>query len=403
MSVIGRLQLAGCGLHVADQIALVGVPVVAALAFDASPKTLGVLVACQSLAHLLGALPSGLIVDRRAPRPVAIGAVFVAMLGAAGAAVGVATDTIVAFGAGVTAAGFGLVLFTLTALSVLPRAVPADTLAQANARIELPRTAASFAVPLTLGVIVSAETLGWIFVAAVAATLPALWAVAGLPHYVPGKPNAQSPLRRIADGGSFVLGNGFLRAIAACALFWNFAFSALLVTMVPLVTDAFLMEPGIFGIAMACFGLAAFAGSGTAARYAGRIRPNLLLLFGPASSVPAVLLLLTVEPSGSPFAIYAAFFGLGFGPAMWLIVQNSVRQIVSPRDMLGRVNAMIQTTIYGARPLGALCGGFLVAATTPRDALAFIAACFALSFAVAAISRLRTIRSYGDLAAAEAG
>ncbi|MEQ8586731.1 MAG: MFS transporter [Thalassobaculaceae bacterium] len=249
---------------------------------------------------------------------------------------------------------------------------------------------------------ISAETLGWIFVAATVATLPALWAVAGLPRYAPGRPNDQGPLRRIADGGHFVLGNGYLRAIAGCALFWNFAFSALLVTMVPLVTDAFLMEPGIFGIAMACFGLAAFAGSGIAARYAGRIRPNLLLLFGPASSVPAVLLLLTVAPGGSPFAIYAAFFGLGFGPAMWLIAQNSVRQIVSPRDMLGRVNAMIQTTIYGARPLGALCGGFLVAATAPRDALAFIAGCFALSFAVAAISRLRTIRSYGDLAAAEA-
>ncbi|MEQ8587611.1 MAG: MFS transporter [Thalassobaculaceae bacterium] len=159
MSVIGRLQLAGCGLHVADQIALVGVPVVAALAFDASPKTLGVLVACQSLAHLLGSLPSGLIVDRRAPRPVAIGAVVVAMLGAAGAAVGVATDTIVAFGAGVTAAGFGLVLFTLAALSVLPRAVPAEALAQANARIELPRTAASFAVPLALGFVLNRDSV----------------------------------------------------------------------------------------------------------------------------------------------------------------------------------------------------------------------------------------------------
>lgn len=402
MSVIGRLQLAGSGMHVADQIALVGVPVVAALAFDASPQALGLLVACQSMAHLLGSLPSGLIVDRREPRPVAIGAVIVSMLGAVGAAAGVATGNIVAFGAGVTLAGFGLVLFTLTALSVLPRAVPADALAQANARIELPRTAASFAVPLILGVIVSTQTLDWIFVAAVAATLPALWAVAGLPRYAPGKPNAQSPLRRIAEGGRFVLGNGFLRAIAGCALFWNFAFSALLVTMVPLITDVFRMEPGIFGVAMACFGLAAFAGSGIAARYAGRMRPNLLLMFGPASSVPAVLLLLIVEPGGSPHPIYAAFFGLGFGPAMWLIAQNSVRQIVSPRDMLGRVNAMIQTTIYGARPAGALCGGFLVAATSPRDALVFVAGCFALSFAVAAMSRLRSLKSYGDLEAAQA-
>lgn len=245
--------------------------------------------------------------------------------------------------------------------------------------------------------------MAWIFPAALAGGCLALTAVAGLPHYPAGRPSAQSPLRRIRDGGTFVLANELLLAIAACALFWNFAFSGLLVTMVPLVTDAYRMDPGVFSLAMAAFGLAAFTGSSLAARLAGRVPPNLILLFGPCSSVPAVLLLLTVSPGGSPLPIYAGFFLLGFGPSMWLIAQNSVRQIVSPPDMLGRVNAVIQTTIYGARPLGALCGGFLVTVTSPETAVVFISATFGLSFAAAALSRLRTIRSYGDLGAAEPG
>lgn len=403
MSTVTRLQIAGCGLHLADQIALVGVPLAAALAFDASAEVIGILVACQSMAHLLGSLPAGLMVDRGAPRRVALVAVLISLLGFAVAATGVQGGSLIGFGAGVTAAGFGIVLFVLTSLSLLPRAVPAAALAQANAHLEIPRAAASFAVPLGLGAAVSADTVAWIFPAALAGGCLALAAVASLPHYSAGRPSAQSPLRRVLDGGAFVLANEFLLAIAACALFWNFAFSALLVTMVPLITDVYRMDPGVFGLAMAAFGLAALTGSSLAARVAGRVPPNLFLLFGPCSSVPAVLLLLTVSPGGSPLPIYAAFFGLGFGPSMWLIAQNSVRQIVSPPDMLGRVNAVIQTAIYGARPLGALSGGFLVALTSPGTAVVFISATFGLSFAAAALSRLRTIRSYGGLGAAEPG
>ena len=58
MSVVTRLQIAGCGMHLADQIALIGVPLAAALAFGASAEVIGVLVACQSLAHLLGSIPA---------------------------------------------------------------------------------------------------------------------------------------------------------------------------------------------------------------------------------------------------------------------------------------------------------------------------------------------------------
>lgn len=403
MSVVTRLQIAGCGMHLADQIALVGVPLVAALAFDASAEVIGILVACQSLAHLLGSIPAGLIVDRFAAHRVVLAAVAISLLGFGGTAASVLTGHLVGFGACVTGAGFGIVLFVLAVLSILPRGVPAPTLAQANARVEMPRAAASFAVPLVLGTAISSGTAGWVFPAAVAGGALALIAAAGLPHYPPAPQKSQSPLRRIVEGGAFVLSSDLLLAIAGCALFWNFAFSALLVTMVPMITDVLRMEAGVFGIAMAAFGLAAFTGSSLAARYAGRIRPSLILLFGPGSSVPAVLLLLTVSPGGSPLAIYAGFFLLGFGPSMWMIAQNSVRQLVSPQAMLGRVNAVIQTTIYGARPLGALCGGFLVSVTSPQTAVGFIALAYGLSFLAAALSRLRSIRCYGDLATAEAG
>lgn len=57
MSTMNKLTGAAYGMHFADQVGLVAVPLVAALAFGASPEVIGILVACQSMAHLLGSIP----------------------------------------------------------------------------------------------------------------------------------------------------------------------------------------------------------------------------------------------------------------------------------------------------------------------------------------------------------
>ncbi len=82
---------------------------------------------------------------------------------------------------------------------------------------------------------------------------------------------------------------------------------------------------------------------------------------------------------------------------MWLIAQNSVRQSVSPSHMLGRVNAVIQTAIYGVRPLSALIAGAFVGASSPQAALLLVFSAFMLLFLVATFSGLRRVKSYESL------
>ena len=135
MSVIHRLAGAAYGTHLGDQIALVSVPLVAALAFDASAELIGLLVACQSLAHLLGSIPFGILVDSRQLRSLAVASSLIALSGFSGAGMSVWFGTVVWFGASITLAGFGTVLFVLTALSILPKVVPPSSLAKANAAI----------------------------------------------------------------------------------------------------------------------------------------------------------------------------------------------------------------------------------------------------------------------------
>jgi len=397
MSIPGRLSAAAFGVHLADQIALVSVPLVAALVFHASPQTIGVLVACQSLAYLLGSIPFGLLVDGVRQRPLAIASTLLSLLGFSGAAIAVATSSLAGFGLFVTVAGFGVVLFVLTALSILPKVVAPGGLARANSGLEFPRALCSFAVPLAVGLAISSTTAAWVFALAALGATGALSMTLRLPDIAAGRRTQANPFRRIIEGGAFVLRHTLLLPISLCAILWNLAFSGLLVVLVPLVRDVYGFAPGAFGMALSAFGLAAILGTWTAGRFAGAISPNAVLLFGPGSSVAAVLGLASIPAGGPEIALYGSFFLLGFGPSMWLIAQNSVRQLVTPEDMLGRVNAVIQTAIYGVRPLGAVIGGLVVGATSPRAGLAFVAICFCLSTAASVFSGLRSVRSYAEL------
>ena len=294
--------------------------------------------------------------DSRQLRSLAVASSLIALSGFSGAGPGVWLGTVVWFGASITLAGFGTVLFVLTALSILPKVVPSSRLAHANAAIETPKALSSFAVPFIVGLAVAQVSAPLIFAAAACAALGALAFTTSLPKFGMNPAPRASRISRILEGGRYVLSHKLLIAISVCAIFWNLAFAALLVVLVPAIREIYHFDPGTFGIALSAFGLAAVSGSWLSGRIAGKVAPNFILLFGPGSSVIAATGLTQIGSGSSDILFYVCFFGLGFGPSMWLIAQNSVRQLVTPPALLGRVNAVIQTAIYGA-PLGALIGG----------------------------------------------
>jgi predicted MFS family arabinose efflux permease len=397
MTAIRRLSGAAYGTHFADQIALVSLPLVAALAFDASPEVIGILAACQSSAHLLGSIPFGILVDQGQLRTLTILSALIAAVGFGMAALGIVLGSLLWFGGSVTVAGFGVVLFGLTSLSILPRVVGPDALAQANSAIQIPRALCSFAVPLAIGLIVVDVPPWSIFAAASLAAIVALAFSSNLPRFDLDPKATASIWSRIVEGGRYVAGHRLLLPITLCSVFWNSAFAALLVVLVPVLQDVYLFDPGAFGFALASFGLAAIVGSWLAGQLADRVAPRIILLFGPGSSAVAAFGLLLIDAETSEAWLYACFFLLGFGPSLWLVAQNAVRQLVSPPLILGRVNAVIQTAIYGVRPIGALIGGLVAGQAGPTAGLGLVAAAFGLSFAVSVFSDLRRISSYQSL------
>ncbi|MBL4876305.1 MAG: MFS transporter [Cohaesibacteraceae bacterium] len=394
MQTLSRLTTATWAMHIADQIAISSVPLIAALSFNATPQIIGALVACQALAHLIVSIPAGQIVDRVAGRTVATMAALIAFAGFAGATFSLASSAIIFFAISVTIAGIGIVLYVLATLSIIPTLVEKKNLAKANAGMETGRALAMFSMPLGVGLLAST---GYVHVALPLACLASVLAVivsSRLPKCEAQPGNKPGIMQSIRNGGSFVIRQSLLRPIALCAIFWNLAFAALIAILAPLLLNTFNADPAIFGIALSIQGIGMFVGATLMRRYGDRIAPNHVLVFGLGISVLAIFILVATPASGPIELVYLTFFLLGIGPMMWLVTQNSIRQLITPGHMLGSVNAVIQTAIYGVRPLGALAGGFTAGNTSPQTALLYVAGAFVLSFLVSAFSALRTVKTY---------
>ncbi|HZY23895.1 MAG TPA: MFS transporter, partial [Beijerinckiaceae bacterium] len=205
---------------------------------------------------------------------------------------------------------------------------------------------------------------------------------------------ARAPLAdAIREGARFALRHELLRGIALCAVFWNFAFFALLAVAVPFCLTRVGLDAKGTGLAQGGYGLGLILGAAAAAAIVRRFEPRVILVAGPALSMAAPVLLFLAARGGGLPAAAAAFFFVGFGPMLWLICQTSIRQLVTPPDLIGRVAATIQVAIYGVRPLGAFAGGWVGALFGLDAALVLVLAAFGLSLAVPLVSALGRLRA----------
>jgi len=60
-----------------------------------------------------------------------------------------------------------------------------------------------------------------------------------------------------------------------------------------------------------------------------------------------------------PLVIAAAFLIGGLANALWNVVAVSLRQLITPDRILGRINSSYRLVAWGTRPLGAAVGGLL--------------------------------------------
>ena len=356
-----------------SEIGELALPLFALLTLDASAGELAIVRVAQFAPFLVLTLALGVLVDRMRRKRLLIAAdlgrgliltviVCVALL---------AGLPIWALVAAVFAIGAFTVLAQLADFSLLPAVVPYDRLTDANARLTSTQSAMSVAGSGVGGMIVQALTAPIALAANAATYLLSAFFLTRVSASEPARPDHVDRISAWTEaraGLAFLRRNRVVRDLALEAATWNFANEILLLGLTLHVVEHYELGPAILGGMLMASGAGAVLGallSGRATRRFGYGRSlTAALLVG--NTAPLALTFTAAAPSVAAlvvagFALIASGFGIGLAGAQAV----TVRQLATPAELRGRVNAAYRFLSWGMIAIGAIAAGFVATAWGP--------------------------------------
>ena len=179
----------------------------------------------------------------------------------------------------------------------------------------------------------------------------------------PQRSGTQEPLRQqLAEGIRIILRDPYLRACALQSGMYNLCWMSLQTVFVVYATRELGFSPGMVGVLLSMGAVGALIGSVAAKPIKVRINLGPAILVALLVCCSAPFLIPLAPASGGPLtvAVLVMAFGLiGAGGTMANVHVISLRQVVTPDRLLGRMNAGYRFISWGTLPLGALLGGWL--------------------------------------------
>ncbi len=383
-------------------------PFTAILLLDASPAAVGILRVAELLPGFIFGLVAGAWVDRLRRKPIMI-------VTDLGRALLIATIPLAAFlgwlGLGhlyiVAALVSALsVFFDVAYQSILPSLVKNDELVEANSKLSAALSVAEASAFSSAGWLIQLLTAP----AAILVDAFTFVASAGLVARIrdpesssiePGSSESQPSIASdVAEGLRAVWHQPVLRGMVLAGVAQNLAFGLVGTVFLLYVNQEVGFEPGILGMIFAVGGISSFLG----AMIAGRM-PR----FGVGTVMVASLVLAAIGEAFVPLATAANTVGVLFligqqivadsALTVYDINQVSLRQAIAPVHILGRVNASVRVTEFGAILLGTVIAGFLGEVVGLRETL-WLGVALSLVAAVAlALSPVREVQRIPEIPA----
>jgi MFS family permease len=405
-----RLLWIGQGVsEIGTSVTLVAMPLIALTQLHATPFQVGVITAAGTAGWLLFALPLGVWADRRRRRPLLIAADLgrAALITTVPAAAAFGVLTIGHLVSVALLTGALTVLFNVAYPAYLPAVVERDRLVDANGTLFATESAAHVGGPGLGGALVQAVGGAAALVVDVvsflvsALTLRAVRAVEPVPAAPPH--GAKRRLRtELTAGLRYVFGRPFTRTLVAGGSLANAVFGGYAAVVVVFLYSSIGLSEATIGLLLGVGASGATAGALLAGRLARRFGDARLVWIGPTAQTAFGLLIPFAGP-GWRLAFFAVGeFGVMAGIGIFNVCVRAAIQASVPTELLGRTGASIRLFSRGIVPIGALGGGALAAATSPRVAVAALMAGFALCPLVLRFSAVGRVRTLAELSEPDA-
>ncbi|MBA3450568.1 MAG: MFS transporter [Chloroflexia bacterium] len=380
-------------------------PFTAILLLDASPSAISVLRIAELLPGFIFGLVAGAWVDRLRRRPIMIATDL-------GRALLILTIPLAAFlgwlGLGhlvIIAALVSVlsVFFDVAYQSYLPSVVKNDELVEANSKLSAAMSVAEASAFSSAGWLIQLLT------APIAMLVDAVTFVAsaGLVARIQDaeirpEPLQAAPVSSIAgdvvEGLRAVWNQPVLRGIVVAGLAQNLAFGLIGTVFLLYVNQEIGFNPGILGMIFAVGGVSSFLG----ALIAGR-----LSRFGVGAVMVTSLLLASAGEAFTPLATAANTVGVLFLVGQQIVAdsaltvydinQVSLVQAITPARVLGRINASIRVTEFGAVLLGTVAAGYIGETIGLRQTLWLGVALSLIATVALALSPVRRVRRIPEM------
>lgn len=357
-----RMWIASTVAVLGGSVSQLALPLTAVQILHASPSQMGLLFACGALPFVLFSLPAGVWLDRRSKRSVIVGfnllgcaALTVVPLAVVFDALSMpllyAVDFVV--GTGFCVGGSAAQVF-------ITQLVGRERLVEANSNQATATSIAGLIGPVVAGMLV-----GWLGApTAVALDAAAFFVSAMLVasirfSEVPMRLSTQPVLQDMLAGLRFVWRHPLLRAFAMMAFMTLFLYDGFVALYVLHATRNLHLTPSELAMVNTFAALGALAGATSVHRLNQRLGKHLVISVGLGVTALGFLAYSQVPLGDWTLALAgAAMFVVNAGMTGYTVNYLSIRQMVTPDAMLGRMTTTMRFLSVSAAPVGSSISGY---------------------------------------------
>jgi MFS family permease len=346
------------------QVTAFAVPLLAALTLHANAFEMGLLRAAEFVPFLIFTLPAGIWADLGIRRNLMISTNLVR-------GVFITVVPILVFAGWMRLELLYVVMFVMGALKVIfemayqtyvPAIVKRRELINANSKIMM-----SYALGQSVG-----PGFGGIMVELLGAPLAVLtdastyfmsaFCLLQIKHREEKvRPESGGMIAQIIEGFRYVAAHKTIRPLLTLLTVNNFFMNAIMAVLVLYATGDLGFRPGVFGMIVSIGGCGAVLGAFGAERLGRWLGPGPFTILASGSTAVAAFCFPLVRSCDNVglLGLAVAYFILSAGSSSVTVFAWTIRQTLTPVEMLGKMNGAFRFVVTGIMPFGAVFGGWL--------------------------------------------